>query len=616
MKNLGRYELVRPLARGGMADVYLARRKVAGVEKRLVIKRLRRERVADPRALDLFVREAQLSMSLVQQNIVPVFDFGRIGEDVFLAMEHVDGKDVGSTLARRPNQPVAPVMAAFIAAECCAALDHAHQFSNGNARGIVHRDVTPRNILLSWSGDVKLADFGIAAAVGDAQRGIIGTPAYMAPEQARGEEVDGRADLYALGLVLWELLVGARVRTGEDRNTMLAAARNNEMPAGLDETVPEALRNIVTRATAAAPSDRFASARDMLEALDTYIVAARAASAEGSPRNAITAWLASTWQGEQDATAQADIAEPGAVVTFLDDGVAGVLGTATQHSAALTADEAPASPSSADESSTAASSATAPSTAAPVVPSFTATAPAAAAATRASAESAARPDAAPTATATPLAPSTASTASTASTPKAPALPPGPSRTRSTVIVGAVSIATLAGVFIAGRALGTRNVRDAAPPTLTGNLDAAPALPTTRIDAVQPPTLVPDSSAPRDAATPKATRVDAAALDAAPTQQPRGRDARPQRDASVRLATTDAPTPVMATYQRVQFGAKPWAHFTIDDNTTVYETPATVELTVGSHRAMFTNPALGTSKSLTFSVAATGTNRFVVDLATP
>ena len=95
MLTLGRYELVRPLARGGMADVYLARRKVAGVEKRLVIKRMRRERVADPRALDLFVKEAQLSMSLVQQNIVPVFDFGRIGEDVFLAMEHVDGKDVG-----------------------------------------------------------------------------------------------------------------------------------------------------------------------------------------------------------------------------------------------------------------------------------------------------------------------------------------------------------------------------------------------------------------------------------------------------------------------------------------------------------------------------------------
>src|SRR5690606_38832410 len=98
---LGRYELLRPLARGGMAEVYLARRRVAGVEKRLVIKRLRKDRSRDPRFLELFIREAQLSMSLVQQNIVPVFDFGRIGDDVFLAMEHIDGKDLGSSLARQ-----------------------------------------------------------------------------------------------------------------------------------------------------------------------------------------------------------------------------------------------------------------------------------------------------------------------------------------------------------------------------------------------------------------------------------------------------------------------------------------------------------------------------------
>ena len=607
MSTLGRYELIRPLARGGMADVYLARRKVAGVEKRLVIKRLRRERVADPRTLDLFVKEAQLSMSLVQQNIVPVFDFGRIGEDVFLAMEHVDGKDVGSTLARAPSQPVAPVMAAFIAAECCAALDHAHQFSNGSSRGIVHRDVTPRNILLSWSGDVKLADFGIAAAVGDAQRGIIGTPAYMAPEQARGEEVDGRADVYALGLVLWELLIGVRVRTGEDRNAMVAAARTNELPASIAATVPEALRNIVTRATAAAPADRFASARDMLEALDSYIVAARAASAEGSPRNAITAWLASIWQGEQDATGLTDIAEPGVIVTFLDDGVAGVLGTATQHSVALTADEEPTSPSSASVPSNAAGSS--------AVATVT-TLPTATASTSAEAKSSAPPaaDAPPTADApATLRHSTALTASApteSATPAASiapsvstALPPAPTRTRATMIVAVISIATLAGVFVAGRTLGSRNGRDAAtaPPPLS--IDAAP-LATRTLDA----------AAPMDAAPPTATRIDAVVLDAAATQPPRERDARSPRDATLRPATADAAA-VMAN-ARVQFGAKPWAYVTVDDHPTVYETPATVELSVGTHRAVFTNPTLGTSKSLTITVDASSNNRFVVDLSAP
>ena len=573
VNTLGRYELVRPLARGGMADVYLARRKVAGVEKRLVIKRMRRERVADPRALDLFVKEAQLSMSLVQQNIVPVFDFGRIGEDVFLAMEHVDGKDVGSTLARQPGQPVAAVMAAFIAAECCAALDHAHQFANGTSRGIVHRDVTPRNILLSWSGDVKLADFGIAAAVGDAQRGIIGTPAYMAPEQARGEEVDGRADIYSLGLVLWELLVGTRVRTGDDRNAMVAAARNNELPDCNHEAMPEPLRRIVMRATATAPADRFASARDMLEALDIYIVAARAASAEGSPRNAITAWLALTWQGEQDATSQTDIAEPGVIVTFLDDGVAGVLGTATQHSVAVTADDEPAPPSLG---------------AAPTPP----------------------PAAAPSHGEAPSLAAAPTTNPAAGLTIPSALRPDSSRLRITVIVSAISLATLAGVFVAGRTLGKRNIRDAAAPSVAPDIDAALAMPVIISDAAPPSTRPPDAASNPDAAAPVAGRFDAPPLRKPPL------DARPPRDAPVRSTTDAATKPAVAALLRVQFGAKPWAYVIIDGNSAEYETPATVELTVGSHLAVFSNPALGAKKTLTINVVATGDNRFVVDLLAP
>src|SRR5882724_12633252 len=124
---LGRYELLRPLARGGMAEVFLARRRAAGIEKWLVVKRMRPETSGDPRFLDLFVREARLSMSLVHQNIVPVFDFGRIDDQVFLAMERVEGKDLGSSLARAAAaHPLAPLVAAFIAAECCQALAYAH----------------------------------------------------------------------------------------------------------------------------------------------------------------------------------------------------------------------------------------------------------------------------------------------------------------------------------------------------------------------------------------------------------------------------------------------------------------------------------------------------------
>ena len=148
---LGRYELLRPLARGGMADVFLARRRAAGIEKWLVVKRMRPETSSDPRFLDMFIREARLSMSLVHQNIVPVFDFGKIDDQVFLAMERIEGNDLGLSLARAANHRLPPLLAAFIAAEACQALDYAHRRKgpDGTLLGIVHRDVTPRNVLLS-----------------------------------------------------------------------------------------------------------------------------------------------------------------------------------------------------------------------------------------------------------------------------------------------------------------------------------------------------------------------------------------------------------------------------------------------------------------------------------
>src|SRR5882724_2566999 len=297
---LGRYELLRPLARGGMAEVYLARRRAAGIEKWLVVKRMRPETSGDPRFLELFVREARLSMSLVHQNIVPVFDFGRIDDQVFLAMERVEGKDLGSSLARARSHRLPPLLAAFIAAECCQALDYAHQRKgpDGVALGIVHRDVTPRNVLLSLSGEVKLTDFGIAALAGDATSRLLGTPQYMAPEQARSEAIDPRADLYAIGLVLREAITGMRPRPGGDRDTILEAARRGELvpwphlpaapPPPPDaelalgsgdhgEPPPSELVAIIDRATAIAAGDRYLDARTMLEDLDAFMVAERAA---------------------------------------------------------------------------------------------------------------------------------------------------------------------------------------------------------------------------------------------------------------------------------------------------------------------------------------------------
>jgi tRNA A-37 threonylcarbamoyl transferase component Bud32 len=282
VRSLGRYELLAPLARGGMAEVYIARRRVGGVEKRLVVKRLRRERLGDARSLDLFIREAQLSMALVQQNIVPVFDFGRVGDDVFIAMELIDGADLATSLAHTPDGPLAPAIVAHVGAECCQALAHAHR------AGVVHRDVSARNVLLSRDGEVKLADFGLAVAHGDAA--VVGTPRYLAPEQARGEPVDGRADLYALGMVLLEAVTGAAARPGRSVEEVLAAARSGAR-AELPTTLPPALAEVLRRATATAAAERFADATSMWEALDAFLVADRTRGGD-APRRQLAAWLA------------------------------------------------------------------------------------------------------------------------------------------------------------------------------------------------------------------------------------------------------------------------------------------------------------------------------------
>jgi tRNA A-37 threonylcarbamoyl transferase component Bud32 len=325
-----------------MGEVYLARRRAAGVEKWLVVKRMRPEKVGDARFLDLFKREAKLSMSLAHQNIVPVFDFGRIDDQVFLAMERVEGKDLGSSITKA-GKPLPPLIAAFIAAECLQALDYAHHRKgpDGQSLGIVHRDVTPRNVLLSWSGEVKLTDFGIAALAGDdpAHGKMAGTPTYMAPEQARGEaDLDARADVYAVGMVLREAITGERPRKGE-RDPMMQAAKEGKLepwPAGFESP----LKAIVERATAVDKAERYPDARAMLEALDEFIVGERAAHKSEAPARLVATWLAEVWEGEVDEVAKFDAKiEAGELMSFMDDGALDVIGTGTQRSAMATAAE-------------------------------------------------------------------------------------------------------------------------------------------------------------------------------------------------------------------------------------------------------------------------------------
>jgi tRNA A-37 threonylcarbamoyl transferase component Bud32 len=573
-RTLGRYELLRPLARGGMAEVYLARRRAAGVEKWLVVKRMRPETSGDPRFLDLFVREARLSMSLVHQNIVPVFDFGRIDEQVFLAMERVEGRDLGSSLARGTNHRLPPLLAAFIAAECCQALDYAHQRKapDGVALGIVHRDVTPRNVLLSWSGEVKLTDFGIAAMAGDATSRLIGTPQYMAPEQARSEPIDPRADIYAIGVVLREALTGVRPRPGTDRETILDAARRGELIAWPDAgDLPPALVAIVERATAAAAADRYPDARSMLEDLDSFIVAERAAHKAESPARQLAAWLAVVWEGARDDAAADATIEAGHLVSFLDDGAHDVLGTGTARSLAATAaDDVPAGPPP-----PAVTGARGPRSAMPLVR--------AADGARGSRISSSQ--------------SQVASGSFHALPASGKRGSSGGRSRPRQIAPLMSIVVVAVVVGATVFVATNSYRDRAEitaqaePVTVRLQDPAPAVIEHRI-------AVADHADGPGSGPPVAVQVPAV-----PKLRPRpGVVLHHPEAGSGSGAAIDEPAPAPRTC-KVRINLTPWAYYTADDDPTRHETPGTIELTPGTHRLHVWNPELKVERDLTLEVPA-------------
>ena len=279
----GRYHLLELVARGGMAEVFKAKaRGVEGFEKVVVIKRILPELAANPRFVEMFVQEAKLAVHLSHANIVQVFDLGRAEGTYFIAMEYVAGYDLSRVLrrARRHGRAMGPELAAHVAAEVAKGLDHAHRRRDASGRpmGIVHRDVSPHNVLLSFEGEVKLTDFGIAKArtiVEDpAGSGVLkGKYAYMAPEQARDEDVDARADLFSLGVVLYEMLAGRNpLLADSDYETLqrVRAGRFEPLRAVAPE-LPEELLQIVERAMAPDREARYPTAADLHEDLVRYL---------------------------------------------------------------------------------------------------------------------------------------------------------------------------------------------------------------------------------------------------------------------------------------------------------------------------------------------------------
>ncbi|AGC44695.1 serine/threonine kinase PKN11 [Myxococcus stipitatus DSM 14675] len=272
---IGKYVVRRKLAEGGMAEIYLCTAQgAAGFEKEVVIKRVRSFLASDPEFVGMFIAEARLVSRLNHANVVQIFDFDQHEDTYYLAMEYVRGCSLWELRKRCKEMmdPVPPMLVAHIGAEVARGLHYAHRLKvDGHPLDLVHRDVTPQNVLLSHDGAVKLTDFGIAKAGKKlTQPGVLkGKFAYMSPEQARGEDVDSRTDLFALGVVLWELLTGGRLFDGESELAVLRAVQHSVIPppARLNPAVPEALDAVVMRALERDPSARFQTAGELDRAL-------------------------------------------------------------------------------------------------------------------------------------------------------------------------------------------------------------------------------------------------------------------------------------------------------------------------------------------------------------
>ncbi|MCS6799428.1 MAG: protein kinase [Myxococcota bacterium] len=279
-ERLGRYQILRRLGAGGMAEVFLARSTGAeGIEKLLVVKRILPAFARSAKFVAMFLEEAKIATRLNHPNIVQVYAFEQWRDEFLLAMEYVDGLDLGRLVAalRRRGRRMPAGVAAFVAMEVAKGLDYAHKRRDerGEPMDIVHRDVSPQNILLSYEGAVKVADFGIARArLVTEETGVIkGKFSYMSPEQARGQRVDARSDVYAVGVVLAELLMGRPMYPGLQGLDVLERVRRGEVtpPRAVDPDVPAELDAIVRRALAYDREERYQTARSLAGELQRWL---------------------------------------------------------------------------------------------------------------------------------------------------------------------------------------------------------------------------------------------------------------------------------------------------------------------------------------------------------
>ncbi len=274
----GKYLLLDKIAVGGMAELYRAKIiGVQGFEKLIAVKRILPHLTTEDELITSFIDEAKLAALLNHPNIVQIYDFGHMESSYFLAMEYLIGKDL-RFIAKRSNErglPIGLEHTLFIASRLCSALEYAHNLKDfqGKPLHLVHRDISPQNVFITYDGQVKIVDFGIAKAASQStmtQVGMIkGKVAYMSPEQAEGKAIDHRSDIFAAGIVLYEMLTGHRMLEG-DTLTILTRLREGQYvpPGDAIKDLPPKLKSILDRALAKDLEGRYQSSADMLADLE------------------------------------------------------------------------------------------------------------------------------------------------------------------------------------------------------------------------------------------------------------------------------------------------------------------------------------------------------------
>jgi len=266
MEQFGKYILVDKISSGGMADVFRA--KVLGIRgftKTVAIKRIHSHLLERTQFLRMFTDEAKIASRLVHPNIVQIYDLGEAEESPYIAMEYVAGRDLFRVLQRLGSlERRCPWgLATRVVDDVCTGLHFAHEFRSpdGQPQEIVHRDISPRNIIITYNGEVKLTDFGVARARDREERtehGVIkGKVRYLSPEAAYAKEVDRRSDLFSLGIVFAEMLIMAPLRTGDNEMAMLLDIRKGEFDRKRFEAVPQPLQAVLDRALEGNPDDRY-----------------------------------------------------------------------------------------------------------------------------------------------------------------------------------------------------------------------------------------------------------------------------------------------------------------------------------------------------------------------